>query len=65
MATGGKAVRFEVSGITAGRTRVMTVPDEDGTIALSSNVVLGMGIIDGGKPDSFYGGAKLNFGGVT
>lgn len=34
MATGGKAVRFEVSRITPGNTRVMTVPDKDGTIAL-------------------------------
>jgi len=32
---GTKQVRFEVDGLTTATTRVLTVPDEDGTIALN------------------------------
>ena len=31
-----KRLEFELSGITTGNTRTLTVPDADGTIALSS-----------------------------
>jgi hypothetical protein len=65
MATGSKAVRFEIGQITAGNTRVLTVPDRDGTIVLSTDLMIGGGPIDGGVSNSFYGGAVLNFGGAT
>lgn len=32
-----KAVRFEVDGITSGQTRVMTVPDADGTVVTTTS----------------------------
>ena len=34
-----KILNFEASGITAGNTRVLTVPDKDGTIALIATVM--------------------------
>lgn len=33
-----KAVKFNVSGVTTGQTRVLTIPDKDGTVVLSSDL---------------------------
>lgn len=58
-----KAVRFEISEITNGFTRVMTVPDKDGTLATLDDV---MTLVDGGMPDTVYGGMEpIDGGGVT
>lgn len=35
---GTKKVRFEVDGLTASTTRVVTVPDKDGTMAMTSDI---------------------------
>ena len=34
-----KQVRFEVDGLTTGTTRVLTVPDKDGTLAMTSDIL--------------------------
>jgi len=34
-----KVVSFDVSGVTAGNTRAMGIPDEDGTLALEENII--------------------------
>lgn len=48
-----KAVTLEVSGVTTGTTRTLTVPDENGTIALTSDTRFSKTIdwqIDSGNP---------------
>lgn len=37
-----KKVRFEVDGLTTGTTRVVTVPDKSGTLAMTSDIVSGI-----------------------
>ena len=42
-----KNLKFELSGITTGTTRTMTIPDKDGTVALLSDIVAGSGDVTG------------------
>jgi hypothetical protein len=55
-----KVMRFELSGITTGNTRTLTVPDASGTLALTSELPsLPLAIADGGTGQTTAMAARL------
>lgn len=55
---------FQASSITAGQTRVLTVPDKDGTIAMLDDIVVGGGGLYE-ESEAFVNFNKLTDGGTT
>jgi hypothetical protein len=59
-------VRYDAKWEQAFQERILATVNPLSTLVLSiTPLPLAIGVIDGGLPDSFYGGARLDFGGVS
>ncbi len=56
-----RRARFELNGITAGTDRVYDLPDQDGTIALTSDLT-GAGLWTDAAPDIYYNTGNVGIG---